>query len=633
MAYSSSSSNANSKVHTCSTECEQSYAQLKKLYDTQREQLGDASIEIQAYTQALKKVEAQLVAHQKNQLWYEEKIRFMKIDLDDKTDVLTYHKKLLAEAVKEKEELKTKLESFETSSKSLNTLLNSQLSANDKAGFGHNGAKESKVSETITSVSKVKTNDEIVVKPKEVTKTVKPSFEKIESVNARNETVRQAENPRKNNKSPRGNKRNWNGMMTQKLGENFEFNNKACYVCGSFDHLHYTCKHKRKINDQKQVKPVWNNSKRVNHQNFGRFSHPNPKSNIVSQAVLTKSGLVSLNTAKSVSTAQPKKTMNGAMPTTYSYYKAYSSAKIPFNKKTSNHNRYFNKRVNTVKKAEVNTVKALASWVWKPKHEELDHVVNTARQNLSSQAATTSTARKVNTARPIVNEIRPRNNFYKSHSPIRMPFNRTIAPKAKFSNHKVNTAEVKAVSVIGGIWETTVKSSAGFKNRDIIEFCGSKGIKRPVRLENQANKTAGPEKANHSAGTQDNIDAGNSKIETDHTQDYFVLPIYSSYTLTDKSSKVKNEGLKDKKRRLNDAAEVLRKEFAQSTEDLLLQVGAARAFQVLQWPDFIILESTVNVSPIPTSRIHSIHPTTEILGDPKSAVETRSKVNKISGAH
>ncbi|GJX32193.1 putative ribonuclease H-like domain-containing protein [Tanacetum coccineum] len=68
MAYNSSSSNANSKVHTCSTECEQSYAQLKKLYDTQREQLGDASIEIQAYDLALKKVEAQLVTHQKNQL-------------------------------------------------------------------------------------------------------------------------------------------------------------------------------------------------------------------------------------------------------------------------------------------------------------------------------------------------------------------------------------------------------------------------------------------------------------------------------------------------------------------------------------------------------------------------------------
>ncbi|GJY76259.1 hypothetical protein Tco_0481375 [Tanacetum coccineum] len=94
------------EVTSCSKECVKSYIKLKKLYDEQREQLGDASIEIQAYTQALKKVEAQLVAYQQNQLWYEEKIKFMKVDLDDKTDVLTNHKKLLAEALKEKDELK-----------------------------------------------------------------------------------------------------------------------------------------------------------------------------------------------------------------------------------------------------------------------------------------------------------------------------------------------------------------------------------------------------------------------------------------------------------------------------------------------------------------------------------------------
>ncbi|GJW37061.1 hypothetical protein Tco_0059981 [Tanacetum coccineum] len=58
--------------------------------------------------------------------------------------------------------------------------------------------------------------------------------------------------------------------------------------------------------------------------------------------------------------------------------------------------------------------------------------VNAARQNLSSQAAATSTARKVNIARPIMNEIRPRNNFYKSHSPIRRPhLIDKPAPKAK----------------------------------------------------------------------------------------------------------------------------------------------------------------------------------------------------------
>ncbi|GJX29108.1 ribonuclease H-like domain-containing protein [Tanacetum coccineum] len=129
-------SGSDTEVTSCSKECVESYAKLKKLYDEQREQLGDASIEIQAYTQALKKVEAQLVCHQKNQLIYEEKVRFMKIDLDDKTNVLAYHKKLLAEAVKEKEELKTKLENFQSSSKGLSKLLNSQMSTGDKYGLG-----------------------------------------------------------------------------------------------------------------------------------------------------------------------------------------------------------------------------------------------------------------------------------------------------------------------------------------------------------------------------------------------------------------------------------------------------------------------------------------------------------------
>ncbi|GKA60950.1 hypothetical protein Tco_0760357 [Tanacetum coccineum] len=107
MAYNSSSSNVNSKVHTCSSECEKSYAQLKKLYDEQREQLSDASVEIKAY------------------------------DQDDKTDVLTYHKKLLAEALKEKEDLKNKFENWQSSSKNIGKLLNTQMSANDKFGLGY----------------------------------------------------------------------------------------------------------------------------------------------------------------------------------------------------------------------------------------------------------------------------------------------------------------------------------------------------------------------------------------------------------------------------------------------------------------------------------------------------------------
>ncbi|GKC86587.1 ribonuclease H-like domain-containing protein, partial [Tanacetum coccineum] len=178
---------------------------------------------------------------------------------------------------------------------------------------------------------------------------------------------------------------------------------------------------------------------------------------------------------------------------------------------------------------------------------------------------------------------------------------------------------------------------------------------QPVRSENQANKTTGPKEANHSAGTQDNNDVGNSKMEAESAQDYFVLPIWSSYTSTVKSSEAKNEDEKPNK----NTAEALRKEFAQDTKDLLLQVGDARATNDSQIhalediyanlsdgiftnasyddegavADFTNLESTMNVSPIPTSRIHSIHPITQILGDPKSAVQTRSKEHKSSRAY
>ncbi|GJT56207.1 hypothetical protein Tco_0991261 [Tanacetum coccineum] len=157
------SSGSDTEVNFYSNECKESYAKLKKLYDAQREQLSDASIEIKAYTQGLKKVKAQLVAHQQGQLWYEQKIKFMKIDLDVKTDVLTYHKKLLAETMKEKEDLKAKVEKWHNSSKNLGKLINTQMSANDKFGLGYGDHKYDGIlsyeNEVLQSVFKGKESD------------------------------------------------------------------------------------------------------------------------------------------------------------------------------------------------------------------------------------------------------------------------------------------------------------------------------------------------------------------------------------------------------------------------------------------------------------------------------------------
>ncbi|GJV07072.1 hypothetical protein Tco_1344728 [Tanacetum coccineum] len=163
-------------------------------------------------------------------------------------------------------------------------------------------------------------------------KIVKRSIAKIEFVKPKQQektarkTVKQVEKHGQNTHSPRGNQRNWNNMMSKKLGSNFEMFNKACYVCGSFDHLQVDCiYHQKEFQNQRMVKPVWNNAQRVNHQNFAKKTHPCAKKNMVPRAVLMKSGLVSINTARqnisktavSVNTAHSKTTVNVARPMSY----------------------------------------------------------------------------------------------------------------------------------------------------------------------------------------------------------------------------------------------------------------------------------------------------------------------------
>ncbi|GKF63214.1 hypothetical protein Tco_0186662 [Tanacetum coccineum] len=73
----------------------------------------------------------------------------------------------------------------------------------------------------------------------------KPSFAKINFV----KSTEQVKSPKKTSvdknrqhiPSLRGNKRKWNQQMSQRLGSDFEMFNKACHVCGSFDHLKNEC--------------------------------------------------------------------------------------------------------------------------------------------------------------------------------------------------------------------------------------------------------------------------------------------------------------------------------------------------------------------------------------------------------
>ncbi|GKA52331.1 hypothetical protein Tco_0745527 [Tanacetum coccineum] len=77
------------------------------------------------------------------------------------------------------------------------------------------------------------------------------------------------------------------------------------------------------------------------------MSHPSPKRNMVPKAVLMRSGLVSLTTARPINTTQPKTTVNSARPMTNIFNKEHSTVRRPINNKTTIKNSNFNKRVNT----------------------------------------------------------------------------------------------------------------------------------------------------------------------------------------------------------------------------------------------------------------------------------------------
>ncbi|GJW17650.1 hypothetical protein Tco_0025086 [Tanacetum coccineum] len=181
--------------------------------DTKREQLSDASIEINAYSQSLKKVEAQLVAHQQGQLC----------------------------------------------------------------------------------------EDECVSIPTKQQET--PSF-----------ANQQVKTPRKNVKSQFTHSQK---PKVDKKDLGYGFAVRACFVCGSFNHLIRYCDfHEKRMARKVELNNGWNNVQRVNKQNLP-------------SAVLTRTGKIPVSTARSSST------------------KTFSTARQSFNKQTILNNTAM--KVNTIK--------------------------------------------------------------------------------------------------------------------------------------------------------------------------------------------------------------------------------------------------------------------------------------------
>nr|GEW60973.1 hypothetical protein [Tanacetum cinerariifolium] len=316
MAYSSTSSNSEVSTHlNCSSSCWENTKILKEQNEQLLKDLRTFKINAITYKTGLKFVEARLLVYKKNESVYEEDIKILKRKIYLKEVAITELRRKLELAQKQKDEIQLTVENFENSSKILSKLLDCQIIDKFKTGLGYNTVpppytrnffppkpnlsgleefvNEPIVTEPILKKPAIETSeakagadkpkvvrknfgpplieewildseDEAESKPNIEKKNVKPSFAKIEFVKSKEQVksprktnVKQVKKPGQNTHGTRGNQRNWNNMMSQRLGSNFKVYNKACYVCGSFDHLQANWSyHQQQFKNQKMDEGV-----------------------------------------------------------------------------------------------------------------------------------------------------------------------------------------------------------------------------------------------------------------------------------------------------------------------------------------------------------------------------------------
>ncbi|GJU62183.1 hypothetical protein Tco_1244018 [Tanacetum coccineum] len=369
----------------------------------------------------------------------------------------------------------------------------------------------------------------------------------------------------------------------------YGFTVRACFVCGSLNHLIRDCDfHEKRMARKAELNNGWNNVQRVNKQN-----------QFVPSAVLTRTGKIPVSTARASGT------------------KNVSTARQSFNRQT----------VLTSTAMKINTVKPIVNRVRPTNVFHKTHSPSSRPFKKTTVLSTKFSKQKVNTAKDYPHRALKNKGIVDSGCSRHMTGNKAyLAEFQDFNGGPVAFGGSKGYitgkdegflvgySLQSKAFRVYILETKRVKENLHITFLENKPNVagkgptwlfdldyltdsmnyHPVRSENQANIHAGQQEANHNAGTEDIIDAGDSEKEDESAQDCFVLPIWSSYSSTitpDLKTDEKREGpreeeqvfldelerLKRQEKDANEEAEALRKEFAQATESLIIQAGAAKA--------------------------------------------------------
>nr|GEU62487.1 ribonuclease H-like domain-containing protein [Tanacetum cinerariifolium] len=287
--------------------------------------------------------EARLVVYQKNENVFEEDIKLLKSDIMLRDNALAELRKKFETAEKERDDLKLTLDKFQTSSKNLSKLLESQVCDKTCLGFDSQvfnsqvfNCEEVHSHESDNIVPKSPENDRYKIGegyhavPPPYTgifMPFKPDLVFNDAPNA-SETIANVFNVESSTNRP-----------------------KPSFV-PTFEHVKTPRESVKKAEHPKQAENLRTN----NQKSRLRMTHPHSNRNVVPTAVLTRSRLVFLNAARPVPTAVPQSTVKSPRPIKHVVNKAHSLIRRPNNHRPATKHSNFNKQVTTVKVNKVNVV-------------------------------------------------------------------------------------------------------------------------------------------------------------------------------------------------------------------------------------------------------------------------------------
>nr|GEZ66913.1 hypothetical protein [Tanacetum cinerariifolium] len=306
-----SSSSSDNEVPSCSKTCSKAYAQLHTQCDKLTDDFCKSQFDVISYQTGLESVEARLLVYKQNESVFEENVKLFNIEVQLRYTALATLSQKLNKAEKDKNDLKLKLEKFQTSSKNLTELLASQtmiikvghlvlciIGSNPVLSptkpvqdLSHTTRPSAPIIEDWFSDSETESEPKA---PQFV-----PSFaQSSEHVKSHRHTVQQIKTTIPDaTPVPASPKSNSSGQRS---------NRKAFFVCKSVDHLIKDCDfHTKKMAQPTQM----NYAHRGPHKQYAPLTHSKPQKHMVPTAVLTQSKPISNTAVRPVSVALPNITV------------------------------------------------------------------------------------------------------------------------------------------------------------------------------------------------------------------------------------------------------------------------------------------------------------------------------------